>query len=119
MNILFTSCGRRTYLIKYFKEALNGEGMVHAMNSTDMTPVAKVADKFAVSPIIYDPSYIDFVIDYCKINDIAAVISLFDIDLPVLSANKSRFDEIGVKLVVSDPEAINKCNDKQIGRAHV
>ena len=112
MNILFTSAGRRTYLIKYFKEALNEQGSVHAMNSTDITPVVKVVDKFPVSPLIYDPSYIDFVLDYCRENDISAVISLFDVDLPVLAAHKKDFEAIGVKLVVSDTEAVYKCNDK-------
>ncbi len=112
MNILFTSVGRRTYLLKYFREALEGEGSIHAMNSTAVTPAAKVADKFTVSPLIYDDGYIDFVLDYCKENKIDVVISLFDIDLPVLAENKKKFEEIGVKLIVSDYEAVNKCNDK-------
>jgi len=112
MNILFTSAGRRTYLLKYFKEALAGNGEIHAMNSSSLTPIVKVADKFTESPLIYDPSYIDFVLDYCKENKIDAVISLFDIDLPVLAQNKKRFEEAGVKLIVSDYEAVAKCNDK-------
>ena len=52
MNILFTSAGRRTYLLNYFKEALAGEGEIHAMNSSSLTPIVKVADKFTESPLI-------------------------------------------------------------------
>ena len=33
MNILFSCAGRRTYLLKYFKEALQNEGLIVA---TDM-----------------------------------------------------------------------------------
>ena len=33
MNILLTSAGRRTYMVEYFKEVLNGNGEVHASNS--------------------------------------------------------------------------------------
>ena len=111
-NILFTSAGRRSYLIKYFKNALKGQGSVHAANSDAKSPAFKVADKRIITPLIYDNNYIDFLLDYCKKNDICAIILLFDIDLLVLSRNKQRFSDIGVKLIVSDESVITKCNDK-------
>ena len=111
MNILLTSVGRRTYLIKYFKEALNGDGEVHAANSI-YTYALIEADKWLLSPSIYDNNYIDFLLDYCKSNGIKTIISLFDIDLPVLAKAKDRFKEIGVKVIVSDREAVEICNDK-------
>lgn len=67
MNILLTSAGRRSYIINYFKYALSGKGLVHAGNSFN-SPALQVADKAVITPLIYDPSYIDFLIDYCKIN---------------------------------------------------
>lgn len=112
MNILFTSVGRRTYLVNYFKEALNGSGYVHVANSSDVSPAFLVADYHVVSPLIYDDNYIPFLLDYCKKNNINALISLFDIDLPVLSKNRESFEKIGVKLVVSNAEFIEICNDK-------
>ncbi len=115
MNILITSCGRRAYLIEYFKEALKKEGvcgLVHASNATEFTPCASVADRFVKTPLIYEAGYIDFLIDYCKENDIKAVISLFDIDLPVLAKNKPRFEAEGITVVVSSPEFVEICNDK-------
>lgn len=45
-------------------------------------------------------------------NRIHAIISLFDIDLPVLSENKQLFNDIGVQVVVSDKSVIDICNDK-------
>ena len=114
MNILITSCGRRAYLIEYFKEALKkeGGGLVHASNADDFTPCAKKADRFVKSPLIYDEGYIDFIIDYCVDNEINAVISLFDIDLPVLAENRRRFEEKGIRLVVSSEDVVRICNDK-------
>ena len=112
MNILFTSVGRRSYLIEYFKEALKGEGEIHVMNSSDISPAFLIADKAAVSPLIYDENYIPFLLDYCVKNDISAVISLFDIDLPVLALNKHRFEQIGTKVIVADYEKVEICNDK-------
>lgn len=112
MNILLTSVGRRSYLVNYFKEALNGEGLVHVANSTAISPAFKVADKYAVSPLIYDKQYIPFLLEYCKENRIDVLISLFDIDLPVLASNKQLFDAIGTRVIVSDSKVIDICNDK-------
>lgn len=112
MNILLTSVGRRSYLVQYFKDALNGSGKVHVANSSDMSPAFQAADYSVVTPLIYDDNYIPFLLEYCRKKKIKAVISLFDIDLPVLSKNKARFEEIGTKVLVSDPNVIEICNDK-------
>ncbi len=111
MNILLTSAGRRTYLINYFKKALAGKGLVHASNSV-MTYTLTQADRHVLTPGIYDDGYIDFLLTYCQREQITAIISLFDIDLPVLAANRARFDEAGVRLVLSDERVTGICNDK-------
>lgn len=112
LNILFTSVGRRSYLIKYFKEALNGQGEVHAANSSDLSTAFQVADKSIVTPLIYDKNYIPFLLEYCKNNNIKAILSLFDVDLPILSKNKELFLQIGVEVIVSDSYVVDICNDK-------
>lgn len=111
MNILITSAGRRTYMIEYFKKALGGSGLVHASNSI-YTHTLSVADRWVLTPGIYDARYIDFLLRYCVENDITAVISLFDIDLPVLAKNKECFESRGIRVIVSDPGTIETCNDK-------
>lgn len=112
MNILFTSAGRRSYLIEYFREALNGEGKIYAMNSEDLSPALAVADESIISPMIYDENYIPFVLSYCKSKKIDAVISLFDADLPVLSKNIEKFQKIGTNVLVAPYDVIQICNDK-------
>lgn len=111
MNILLTSVGRRTYLINYFKEVLGDNGKVFAANSC-YTYSLSHANSYVITPQIYDCGYVDFLIDYCKRNRIEAVLSLFDIDLPILSQNKSRFVQNGITVLVSDIEAVRTCNDK-------
>lgn len=111
MNILLTSVGRRTYLIEYFKEAMKCVGKVFASNS-EYTYSLSHADEYVITPIIYDEKYIYFLIQYCKEKKITAIISLFDIDLYVLSKNKKRFAENGIFVVVSEENAIDICNDK-------
>lgn len=111
MNILLTSVGRRSYMVNYFKEALQGIGLVHVANSTE-TYALKMADKSIITPLIYDDFYIDFLFKYALENDINAIISLFDIDLPVLAKNKQKFAKVGITIVVSDYEFTQICNDK-------
>ena len=112
VNVLLTSVGRRGYLVNYFKEALSGIGKVYVSNSSDISPAFNYADASVVTPIIYDEGYIEFLLDYCFKNGIKAIISLFDIDLPVLSRNKEKFEEFGIKIIVSDIETVMICNDK-------
>lgn len=111
MNILLTSAGRRTYLVEYFKKALGGQGKVYASNSID-TYTLHQADGYVITPAIYDKEYINFLISYCKKNQISAIISLFDIDLPVLAKHKNEFEKEGIKVVVSDYNVTQICNDK-------
>lgn len=40
------------------------------------------------------------------------MISLFDIDLLVLARHKKEFEEVGTKVIVSEPQIIEVCNDK-------
>ena len=112
MNILLTSVGRRAYMVKYFQQALAGTGFVHVCNSDDKTVAFHYADKSVISPLIYDDAYVPFLLNYCADNHIDLLLSLFDIDLPVLARNKDRFAAIGTKVIVSDPEVIDICNDK-------
>jgi len=111
MNILLTSVGRRTYLVRYFKEALSGNGKVHASNS-EPTLALQVADHSFISKLIHNENYIEQILNYCIKNNISAVIPLFDIDLPVLAKNKNKFLEQGIHVIVGDLEFIKTCNDK-------
>jgi len=111
MNILLTSAGRRGYMVDYFRDALRGDGLVHAGNS-EMAPALVHADKFVITPLIHHAGYIDFLFDYACENNIGAIIPLFDIDLPVLAQAKKRFHKSGITIVVSDYEVTQICNDK-------
>lgn len=111
MNLLLTSVGRRTYLVRYFQNALHPEGKVFASNS-EMTYAMSQADDYIITPPIYHKEYISFLIDYCKANQITAILSCFDIDIPVLSSHKKEFQEEGIQLIVSDYETAKICNDK-------
>lgn len=112
MNILFTCAGRRTYLLKYFKEQLGDEGKVVATDMQLTAPALTAADIKLQVPPVYADDYIDRTIDICKQNGIDAVICLNDLELPILADNKETFEAIGVKPIVSSKEVIDICFDK-------
>lgn len=112
MDILITSAGRRGYLIRYFKEALEGNGTVIAGNCIDGVPAFQEADKTVVTPMVYDEDYIPFLLSYCKENHVDAILSVYDVDIPVLAHHREAFASIGTRLVVSDEKFVRICNDK-------
>ena len=111
-NILFTCAGRRNYLILYFKEALKDKGLIVA---TDQSPLAASlidADIGLVTPNIYSAHYIASLKDIIKTYKITALISLNDLELPILSKHKEELEETGVKVLVSSAGVINIGSDK-------
>lgn len=112
MNILFTCAGRRNYLINYFKEALNGRGKVFASDMQLSAPALVDADQAIQVPGIYDNSYIPSLKQIIKEHDIKAVISLNDLELPILSKYKADLEVLGAKVIVANEKAIDISFDK-------
>ena len=112
MNILFTCAGRRTYLLKYFKENLSEGDKIVATDMQLSAPALQVADVKIQVPAVYDPEYVNITLCICEEQKIDALFSLNDLELPILAENKERFDAIGVKVVVSDPKVIDIAFDK-------
>lgn len=112
MNILFTCAGRRTYLLKYFKEQLGEEGKIVATDLQLTAPALSAADIKEQVPAVYAPDYIDCTLEICRRYDIKALISLNDLELPILSENRWRFEKEDIKVLVSSPIVIDICFDK-------
>ena len=112
MNILFTCAGRRTYLLKYFKENLAEGDKVVATDMQLSAPALQVADVKLQVPAVYDPEYVNITLNICREQKIDALLSLNDLELPILAENKTRFEELGVKVIVSSPEVIDIAFDK-------
>lgn len=112
MNILFTCAGRRTYLLKYFKENLAEGDKIVATDMQLSAPALQAADVKIQVPAVYDPEYVNITLRICKEQHIDALFSLNDLELPILAENKARFEALGVKVVVSDPKVIDIAFDK-------
>ncbi|SNY99616.1 ATP-grasp domain-containing protein [Flagellimonas pacifica] len=111
-NILFTCAGRRNYLINYFKEALNGNGKIVAVDMQLSAPALVDADIAREVPSIYDSNYIQALNEVIKEEEINAIISLNDLELPILSKYKEEIESQGAKVVISNPDVIATAFDK-------
>ena len=112
MNILFTCAGRRTYLLKYFKQQLGADGKIIGADMQPTAPALSAADVRVMVPAVYDSCYVDVLREICVEHDVDVLISLNDLELPILAANKMSFESIGVKVLVSSPKVIDICFDK-------
>jgi len=113
MHILFTCAGRRNYLINYFKEALTNDDKVFCADIDITAPAMFDADVAVEVPSIYDKNYIDTIIKVIRLHNIDAVISLNDLELPILSKHKNDIEsKTNTKVLVSNSEVIDIAFDK-------
>lgn len=112
MNILFTCAGRRNYLINYFKEVLNGKGKIVAVDMQLSAPALVDADISKIVPSIYDENYINAISTIIQEENIQAIISLNDLELPILSANRDQLERLGAQVIISPENVIDICFDK-------
>lgn len=112
MNVLLSSVGRRSYLVRYFQEALAGRGKVIATNSIPNTPGMLAADEAVQVPPIADDTYTSTVLDICRRYNIRLVCSVFDLDLAALAPLKPKLEDMGVHTSISSPTVVDICFDK-------
>lgn len=119
MNILFTNVGRRTYLLKYALEiaAINPELHLFVSDTSNLTAAFHVDPRIhtLITPFVSsDPEhYLKTLLDLCAKNKIDLVLPLMDFELPILSEHVDSFLQRGTKIIVSNPELVEACLDKQ------
>ncbi len=112
VNIILTCAGRRNYLIEYFKSVLAGRGNVFATDMSADAIALQSADRAFVLPLVSEPDYVDKLLDICQQHQVKLLISLNDLELPLLAQHRNRFLDFGTIPVVSAPTLIDLCFDK-------
>lgn len=115
MNILFTGVGRRIELLQAFRNAavvLNKDLTIFGADMTGTAPALSYCDYIRKVVAMKDAGYIDNLIQICVNDHIDLLIPTIDTDLLVLSENKKRFEAIGTQVMISTPEMIRICRDK-------
>ena len=101
INILLLSVGTRNKIVEYFKKALTGKGKVVAADCSILAPALYTADSFYIIPRLKEEGYIKSIMEICRKEAIAGVMSLIDPELSVLAKQEKEFEEIGVKVIGS------------------
>ena len=112
INILFTCAGRRNYLINYFKDAIKGQGSIIAVDMSLSAPAMVDADLAILVPSIYDETYLEELKKIIIEHRITAVVSLNDLELPILTKHKKELEATGAKIIVSSEQVIDIAFDK-------
>ena len=114
--VLFTCIGRRVSLLKSFRQAakqLKVRASFLGTDITELSPALQLCDKrFLVKPVSH-PRYISDLIRIVRAERIDLIVPTIDSDLLILSRNKARFEKLGCRILVSDPEVIQICQDKR------
>lgn len=115
MNILFTGVGRRIELIQAFRNAalvLNKNLKIYGADMAGTAPALAYCDFTRKVVAMKDSGYIDDLLRICQEDSIALLIPTIDTDLLILSKNRERFETIGTRVLISAPDMISICRDK-------
>ena len=116
LNVLFTCIGRRVSLLESFRRAakqLKINASLLGTDTTELSPALQLCDRrFGVKPTTH-AGYIKQILSIVKANGVKLLVPTVDLDLKLLSQNKPKFAALGCRVLVSDPEVIDICQDKR------
>ncbi len=115
MKIVFTSVGRRVELVQAFRNAANELNIsltIIGADVTDSAPALQFCDKTEIVCKIKEPNYIPTLLDICNREKVDCLIPTIDTDLLLLANHKADFERIGTKVLISAPEKVAICRDK-------
>lgn len=96
MNVLLTSVGRRSYLVNYFRTALNGKGQVIGANMFGDSAGMVASDIPIITPPANHSEYVPFLAEVCRKNDVGLLCSLHDLDVYMLSQDQQWLSDAGI-----------------------
>ncbi len=114
-NILITSVSRKVWLVKALKDAISLEKIDGKVMSVDINALSAgfyATDKHQIVPPSSDPKFIHALLKICEKENVRLLIPTRDDELVLFAENKEKFENKGVKVMISDQETIRICNDK-------
>lgn len=115
IHILVTGVGRRIELLQAFRQAALKLGINLKLYGADMAgtaPALAYCDYTRKVCAMRDPQYIQQLVDICVSDKIDLVMPTIDTDLLILSRNVEAFEKIGTRVLISKPDKILICRDK-------
>jgi carbamoyl-phosphate synthase large subunit len=116
MAVLFTCIGRRVSLLRAFQQAAKKLKLNVSFCGTDtsrLSPALQLCDQaFLVEPTTH-ARYIDQLLSIVRRHKVRLLVPTVDLDLHLLAAHKPQFEHLGCRVLVSEPDVIDTCQDKR------
>ena len=116
MNILLIYPGRREYLVKYFLDlSTKYKSKIFIIDSNKFIPsflVSKETRNFVSPKCRKKSNFQSFLRNFVKKNKIKIIFPLSEHELKILATEKSFYDKLNVKIIVSDSKVIDICQNK-------
>lgn len=115
LHILVTGVGRRVELMQAFRQAalkLNINLKLYGADMAGTAPALAYCDYTRKVCAMSDPQYIQQLVAICVADKIDLVMPTIDTDLLILSQNVDVFEKVGTKVLISKPDKILICRDK-------
>jgi|TARA_A100001015_G_C15006214_1_gene720773 carbamoyl-phosphate synthase large subunit len=116
MNILLINPGRREYLVKYFLDlSTKYKSKIFIIDSNKFIPsflVSKETRNFVSPKCRKKSNFQSFLRNFVKKNKIKIIFPLSEHELKILATEKSFYDKLNVKIIVSDSKVIDICQNK-------
>lgn len=109
MNVLLTSIGKRIELIGHLKSRFR----VIGADASPLNAAKRFTDVFYQIPKCREAGYAEALLDICKREKVLLLVPLYEPEFEILDRERRRFEEIGVKIVLSDGEVLAICGDKR------
>lgn len=115
MNVLVTSAGRRTSLVRAFAAAAAAHGgSVYAGDVSGLAPALYLAGGAFRLPGVDDEAYVPKLLELVRAHNVRLLVPTIDTELTVLAANQERFAEVGCRALVSSPGFVTLSGDKAL-----
>ncbi|UCD48591.1 MAG: ATP-grasp domain-containing protein [Phycisphaerales bacterium] len=114
--VLFTCIGRRVSLLQAFRRAarrLRRPMRFYGTDTSSLSPALQSCDEaFLVRPTSH-ARYVGQLLSIVRRHAVGLLVPTVDLDLRVLAEHRRRFEACGCRVLVSDPEVIDLCQDKR------
>lgn len=113
MNVLITSAGRRTGLVKAFKAAVGASGgCVLTADIDGLAPTHFIGDGGILVPPIADEGYVPALLEIVAEHRIGLLVPTIDTELSDLANASKLFKDAGCLVAVSTPQLVDAAGDK-------
>lgn len=114
MTVLITGCGRHSKtLIQSLKNNADGRKVgVIGINNSETNILRTDVDEWIIAPGIYEPEYVDWLIDLCVEKKVDVVLPYITAELPILADKVHWFESKGIKVSVAPPYSLEVANNK-------